>query len=300
MFNSNIEKLNVEMNKYIVQMKTILPIFDQIDELKDKNKNLEEIKKELGNNSYIFDYVPSVLYHGSVNKLDVINANESTQAGKYVYATDNPIHAFFFSIFRNSSVVKAHIEEFLDNNEEYVVKYVIDERANNALNELISDKTVYINICDGNDFIKPNGSMYINREWISKEGKEVTPLDVIEVNIKDLFNYLEQEGLVEYSKYDKSKDLETIINMFSLNYPYGLTTERGKDISKYDEEYDNFIKTHFPDQFELSIIIRLLIKKIMNEDYIKDNPGMSKEQELGIKLRNIREAVTNILKKNNK
>ena len=69
------ENLKREMLKYEENMKTIL-----VDE-----KNM-------------FDYVPNTLYHGSPESLDVINSVESTQNGKYVYTTDNPIKSLLIVI----------------------------------------------------------------------------------------------------------------------------------------------------------------------------------------------------------
>lgn len=91
-------KLKKEMSRYQTDMKSFLPIEEKIKKLKMSGKSVDEIKEAIGVDSYIFDYVPNVLYHGSPENLDVINSNESTQKGSYVYATDNPVHALFFSI----------------------------------------------------------------------------------------------------------------------------------------------------------------------------------------------------------
>lgn len=289
-------KLKKEMFKYETQMKSFLPIEEQVNKLKRNGKSVEEIKAILGSDSYILDYVPDVLYHGSPESLDVINSNESTQKGSYVYATDNPIHALFFSIFRNSSIARAHINEYIDENGNYKVKYHIDERVQGALNEIISNKNVTIHVCNGEQFFKPQGAAYINREWVSKDGQSIVPTDKIQVNIKHFFKSLEKQGLVEYSKYDKSKDWKTVIDMLGQNYPFGLGTDRGKNIQEFDSMYDEFIGTNFPEQLEFSKQFREFAKEVMTTDYKLENPGMTLEKENNYKLRYIKNTADSFLR----
>ncbi len=295
MTNIDNESLKLEMLKYEEEMKKILPIEEKAKKLRREGINIEEIKSILGSDSYIFEYVPNTLYHGSLESLDVINSKESTQKGSYVYATDNPIHALFFSIFRNSSIARAHINEYIDKNGNYKVKYEIDERIEGALEEIITDKEITIHICDGEQFFKPQGAAYIGREWISKEGQNIIPTGKIHINVKQFFEYLEKEGLVEYSRYDKSKDWQTVINMLGQNYPFGLGTERGKNIEEFDSMYDEFISTNFPEQLEFSKAFRSFIKEIMAKDYKLDNQGMSLEEENNYKLGYIKKTADSLL-----
>ena len=289
------ESLKREMLKYEEEMKIILPIEEKVDQLRRNGMSVDEIKRAIGSTINIFDYVPNVLYHGSPENLDIINSNESTQKGTYVYATDNPIHALFFSIFRNSSIARAHINEFIDENGDYKVRYEIDERVKGALNEIITDKDITIHICDGKQFFKPQGAAYIGREWISKEGQSIIPIGKINVNVKQFFEKLEQEGLVEYSRYDKSKDWQTVIDLLGQNYPFGLDTDKGKNIDEFDSMYDDFIGTNFPDQLEFSKVFRTFIKKTMTKDFKVDNPGMSLEEEKNYKLRYIKKTADSLL-----
>lgn len=288
-------KLKKEMTRYSSEMKKFLPIEEETKKLKRSGKKFNEIKEILGNNSYIFEYVPAVLYHGSPENLDVINSNESTQKGSYVYATDNPIHALFFSIFRNSSVARAHISEHIDEHGNYQVKYYIDERIQNALDKIISNDNITIHICDGNQFFKHQGEAYIGREWISKEGQNIIPIDRIEVNIKHFFENLEKQRLVEYDKYDNSKDWKTVIDMLGQNYPFGLGTDRGKNIDEFDLMYDEFIEKNFPEQLEFSKQFRNFIKDIMATDYKLENPRMTSEEEANYKLRTIKKIADSFL-----
>ena len=293
--NSNIDKLKKYMDKYKAQMKEYLPIEQQVKELKHKGISNIEINGKLKDKLDIFEYVPKILYHGSPENLDVINAKESTQAGSYVYATDNPIHALFFSIFRNSSIARAHISEYIDEDGIYKVKYFIDERVQNALDEIITDKNITIHVCDGDDFYKPQGEAYISREWISKEGKSIIPLDKIEINIKDFFKNLEKDGLVEYDKYDKTKDFKTIVDLCGQNYAFGLGTKQGKNLDSFDKMYDEFISNNFPEQLIFSKSLRNEIKNIMNTSYRQLNENLSESEEINYKLKQVKNLADSFL-----
>lgn len=288
-------KLKREMVRYEIQMKTFLPIQEQVDKLRRSCMSLEEIKAQLGTNSSILEYVPDVLYHGSPNSLEIIKPNESTQKGSYVYATDNPIHALFFAIFRNSSIVRAHIDEYIDEHGNYQVKYQIDERIEGALDEIITDKYITIHVCDGKQFFRPQGEAYIGREWISKDGQSIVPIDRIQINVKHFFESLEKQGLVEYDRYDQSKDWKTVIDMLGQNYPFGLGTDKGHDIEKFDLMYDEFIGTNFPLQLKFSKHFRDFVKKVMATDYKLDNPRMTLEDENNSKLKYIKNVADSFL-----
>ena len=289
------KKLKTEMSRYQSEMKSFLPIEEQAKKLKRSGKSVDEIKTVLGSDSYIFDYVPDVLYHGSPESLDVISSKESTQKGSYVYATDNPIHALFFSIFRNSSIARAHIDEYIDENGHYKVKYIVDERTQGALDEIISDKNITIHVCDGKQFFKPQGEAYIGREWISKDGQSIVPTDKIQVNVKHFFETLEKQGLVDYDGYYKEKDWKTVIDMLGQNYSFGLGTDRGQNIPKFDSMYDDFIGTNFPEQLNFSKQFREFIKGVMATDYKLENPNMTLEEENNYKLRYIKNTADSFL-----
>ena len=280
-------KFEEEIERYRLQVKKILPIEKKINMLKKKKLSPEEIKKELGTDANIFEYVPNVLYHGSPKDFNIINSGESTQPGSVVYATDDPVNALFFSVFRNSSESRAHIKEYIDSNGEYKVKYIIDERIKGAVEKLITDKIITIYVCDGKQFTKPRGSMYIEREWVSKKGQNIIPVDKIQINVKDFLKSLEKQGLLEYSPYDKSKDWITVIEMLAENYPFGLNTERGKSIEKYDATYDEFIEKNFPEQLNFSKKFRLFVQKTMARDFKAETPNMTSEEEVEYKLKYI-------------
>ncbi len=280
-------RFRIEMSKYERRMRIILPIEEQVNKLRKSGKRIKEIKEELGDNSDIFEYVPRILYHGSPDNLDIIHSNESAQKGSYVYATDNPVLSLFFAIFRNPSIVKANIKETIDEFGNYKVIYQIDERVEGVLEKIITDRVITIHICDGKQFFKPQGVAYIDREWISKDGHDIVPIDRIHINIKQFFDSLEKRGLVEYSRYDHSKDWETVLDMISRNYSFGLGTTRAKDLEAFDSKYDEFINKYFPEQLAFSKKLRAIVKEVMAKDYKQDNPEMSIDEEDNYKLRYI-------------
>ncbi len=286
------EELQKEMSQYIKNMTWYLPIENRLRDLKRAGKTLDEIKSILGEDSSILTYVPQTLYHGSIKSLDVISSRESTQKGSYVYATDNPIHALMFSIFRNSSVARGHIFEYLNDDGEYRFKIEVDERVLGALDEIINDRVITIHVVDGDDFFKPSGEAYINREWVSKEGQDIVPLRRIAINVKDFFDALEKLDLVQYSKYDKSKDWKTIMDMLGKNYPFGLGTQKGADIDAFDKLYDDFIGAKFPEQLPFSIQFRSFVKKVMAMNMDDKTP----EEEMNYKLKYIRETADSFIK----
>ena len=283
-------KLKSEITKYEMQMKSFLPLEEKVNKLRESGMSEEEIKTKLSINSSILEHVPDTLYYGSSESLDVTNAN-----GSYVYATDNPIHALFSSVFRNSSVARANINEYIDENGNYKVKYQIDERIKGALDEIITDKDITVNVCNGAEFFKPQGATYTSREWISKEWQSIVPTDKIQVNIKHFFENLEHQGLVEYSRYDKSKDWKTVIDTLGQNCPFGLSTIGGNNIQEFDLMYDEFMRTNFPEQFEFSKQFRLFTKEVMANDYKLGNPQMSLEEENNYKLRYLKNTADSFL-----
>ena len=277
-------KLLMEFEKYKKNNTPLLPVYEKIKTLKEKGASVQEIKDEIGASAFVVDYVPDTLYHGSENSYDVLKSNESTQGGRVVYATDNPIHALFFSIFRNSSELRGRIREE-NANGEYKVKYYIDERAKGAIDRIITDKNITIYVLDGKDFHKPQGNAFIAREWVSEEGKAIVPLDKIQVNVKDFFEQLKKDGLVVFDEYRKSKDWETIIDMVSQNYAFGLTTEKGKT-GELDSLYDAFIMEHFQEKLEFSRIFREYAKGVMSDSSKTVDEKIRKIRETGRSLLN--------------
>ena len=289
-------KLEYYINLYKEDMMNYLPIEKKYYLLKEKEYTYEQIKEKLGSNACELKRVPKILFHGSKKTLDVIYANESSQKGAHVYATDNPIQAFFFSVFRKSSQARAKILENIDGDGNYQVHYVIDERVKDSLKEIITNETVTIHVCDGDLFYKPHGEKYINREWISKDGKDIVPIDHLILRIKDLFKYFEEKNLITYDYYCEEKDWETVIEMLSQNYAYGLETAYGNNRESFDKRYNEIIKKYFPNQYEFAIYIKEDIKKIMDEDLSIDYPLLNQEEIVDLKLKNIRKMLYKFLK----
>jgi len=288
-------ELSDYFNEYKNYITKLLKIKKRFDMLAKQGRPISEIYNILGKDAEFLKRIPDKLYHGSPANFDVIKARESTQAGSHVYATDNPIHALFFAIFRNSSEIRGHINERIDENGNYLVNYEIDERIEGAIDKIISDREIILYVCDGKDFFKPKGEAYVSREWCSKT-EFVKPIDKITINVKKFFNQLEKEGLITYDRYDKTKDWATILDAFAQNYAFGLTKNE-EEIIKLDEYVDQTITTSFPEQFDFSKYIREELKEIMSTDLTQQNPNLSHEEQVNIKLKQIKEYVYSFYKK---
>ena len=84
--------------------------------------------------------------------------------------------------------------------------------------------------------------------------------------------------------------------MLGQNYPFGLGTDRGKNIQEFDSMYDEFIGTNFPEQLEFSKQFREFAKEVMTTDYKLENPGMTLEKENNYKLRYIKNTADSFLR----
>ena len=133
-------------------------------------------------------------------------------------------------------------------------------------------------------------SNFSGENYYRKLGK----IDYINLSSKT-FEILEKEGLVEYDKYDKSKNWKTIIDMLGQNYPFGLSTERGKNIEEFDLMYDEFIENNFPEQLEFSKQFREFAKEVMATNYKLENPNMTAEEEINYKLKIIKNTADGFL-----
>lgn len=83
--------------------------------------------------------------------------------------------------------------------------------------------------------------------------------------------------------------------MLGQNYPFGLGTDKGHDIEKFDLMYDGFIGTNFPLQLGFSKHFREFVKKVMATDYKLENPGMTLEEENNYKLKYIKDTADSFL-----
>ena len=283
--------LSKAIQDYRESVKKIIPIEERVKELKNKGLSYEEIKKILGKDSYVLTYVPKYLYHASPEELNIIKAHESIQKGKYVYATDNPILAVFFSIFKNRCYARGTIIEHIDKKGKYSAKYIIDERIENALKKIISNYDITIHICKGHLFFHSVGEAYTEREWLSKGGRDILPIGKIKININEFFSCLEKNNLIEYNKYDKRKDFETVIDLLLFNYTLGLATDKAQNRVEYEKTYDCFIKRYFKEQFEFSKVFRAYIRMIMNEPIRTDE-----SKEYNRRLRIIKNVAATLLK----
>lgn len=268
------EKFFYYNNLYKTRAQEYSPILNELQSIHESFK-LDELIEKIGiEKSKKLMEVPTLLYHGSPNSYDVLMAQASTQPGKFVYATDNPMSAVFFAIFRNSSEIRGHIREYIDEEGKYKVRYEIDERVEGALEKTISDRNVTIHVCDGNEFEKGTGKTFIQKEWISKDGRDVKPIDKYDVNVQQLFQQLENEGLVSYNKWSSKKDKYTILDVFSKNYLFQIS--KGEEAERQVDEYaDNFTNEHWQNHKEFVNYLRNDVKKIMKTEKKEDELSLT-------------------------
>ena len=133
----------------------------------------------------ITNHVPKYLFHGSTKAFLDIKPNESTQKGNYVYATDNPLRAIRFSLFRDSSKISCHIYDGFDQEQNYQFHININEKQKGSFQEVLNQKYVYLYVVDGKQFMRPHGEIYHHSEFISKEeGKSIAPSNIVAIDVK--------------------------------------------------------------------------------------------------------------------
>lgn len=277
---NNYEKMNQYMKAYMDEMKTYLPIEQEYHRLLRNGVSKEEAVLKVENNS-VLNRVPGTLFHGSVYDFDVIQARESTQKGTHVYATDHPLHAFLFAICRNSSDVRGQLKEWIVDGE-YHFQISLDERYPGKLEELMEIENVNLYVCDGREFFKPEGESYISREWCSKGNSDVKPIDRVQLNVRELFTYLESIDAVVYDPYRPEKDWDTITGLLGQNYAYSLGTEKREQL---DQIYDEFFGARYPEYLLFSQYLRGDIKEMMDHptssnDFTSENTRNQKLKEV--------------------
>lgn len=268
------EKITYYNNLYEKRAQDFLPVLNELKSIHETLKLDELIEKTGIDKAKKMMEIPPLLYHGSPNSYDILKSQTSTQRGSFVYATDNPMQALFFAIFRNSSEIRGNIHEYIDENGNYKVKYEIDERVQGALEKTMIDKNVTIHVCNGNDFEKGTGKTFIQKEWISKSGSDVTPIDKYDVNIKQVFQELEKRDLVTYNKWSPKKDKYTILDVFGKSYLFQIS--KGEEYEKRIDEYaDNFTNEHWKNDKDFVNYLRNDVKKIMKSGKTNDEFNLS-------------------------
>lgn len=240
----NIE-LDREIKNYESIMNTYFPILKMIEDIKSLDFDDKEKLSAIAESSV--KYLPKKVY--------------STRKGKQAYAFDNPIKALLYGIFSDQNKVIINIKESLNENKKYQGFYEIEERVENELENRIKSKNITLYIYDDNNFTKPETLGPLNRTWITNKNAIINK--EINVNIKDFLNTLEKNKQITYNKYKKSKDWETVINLLTKNYPYGIYENFASNIETYDRLYTNFIEKNFKDKLEFSILLQNFIKRII-------------------------------------
>ncbi len=232
----------------------------------------------------ITNHVPKYLFHGSTKAFLDIKPNESTQKGNYVYATDNPLRAIHFALFRDSAKISCHIYDGFDQEQNYQFHININEKQKGSFQEVLNQKYVYLYVVDGKQFMRPQGEIYHHSEFISKEeGKSIAPSNIVAIDVKKYFEGLKQQGKISYSPYTPEKDYKTILELFSGTYLFNLGTERvQKNMPEFQAQLQQYLLDKFPDKVTFANNVKQEIDEIYSWAMAQDGLTQKQKEDLAI------------------
>lgn len=232
----------------------------------------------------ITNHVPKYLFHGSTKAFLDIKPNESTQEGNYVYATDNPLRAIHFALFRDSAKISCHIYDGFDQEQNYQFHIDINEKQKGSFQEVLNQKYVYLYVVDGKQFMRPHGEIYHHSEFISKEeGKSIAPSNIVAIDVKKYFEGLKQQGKISYSPYTPEKDYKTILELFSGTYLFNLGTERvQKNMPEFQAQLQQYLLDKFPDKVTFANNVKQEIDEIYSWAMAQDGLTQKQKEDLAI------------------
>ena len=247
----------------------------------------------------ITNHVPKYLFHGSTKAFLDIKPNESTQEGNYVYATDNPLRAIHFALFRDSAKISCNIYDGLDQEQNYQFQIHINEKQKGAFQEVLNQKYVYLYVVDGKQFMRPNGEIYHHSEFISKEeGKSIAPSNIIAIDVKKYFHDLKKQGKLSYSVYTKEKDYSTILDLFSGAYLFNLGTKRVQEnMPSFQEQIQQYLIDKFPDKITFASQVKQQIDEIYNSAMAQE--GLTPKQKEDLAITNARKFANSFYSREN-
>ena len=109
-------------------------------------------------------------------------------------------------------------------------------------------------------------------------------IDRIDINVKEFFNKLESEGLVEYNYWNKDKDIATILDSFSGAYLYQLV-KGGEGLEKTEKYIDQRIESDWKEYKNFINYLRKDIRQLMDVFGEKiENTELVNEKILSVKL----------------
>ncbi len=245
---------------YVGFAKKFLPVKNEVIE-KNLTSSLR-IESVLGEKAKELFRVPSVLFYGSDNSFDLLKEKSDASAHFHLICSDSPLQSFFRTVFQNDVEVGIKIDEYFDEQGEYVVKYVLDEYVKGAIHRMTKDRKITIHVLDGNMFYKTTEDRYFSRDWTSRNYRKIYAMDKFEIDVPSFFDMLIEKKVLTYSPWKESKEIPNILNIVKNSYlPRLKNSEKEADYA-LDEIIDNY----YPKKDEFVRYLKEDIKKIMIND----------------------------------
>ncbi len=243
---------------YVNFAKKYLPVKNEV--LEKNLANSLKIESELGERAKELFRVPAILFYGSNNIFELIKDKSDTAANFHLICSDSPLQSFFRTVFQNDVEVGITVNEYFDENGEYIVKYFLDEYVKGAIEKTISNRKITIHVLDGNMFYKATEERYSTRDWTSRNYRKIYAMDKFEINVSEFFNTLVESKVLSYSPWSSGKEIPNIVNIVKKSYLPRLKD----DIDIAENNLDDIINKYYPNQKEFIGYFREDIKGIMD------------------------------------
>jgi len=243
---------------YVNFAKKYLPVKNEV--ISKNLANSLKIESELGERAKELFRVPAILFYGSNSIFELIKDKSDTAANFHLICSDSPLQSFFRTVFQNDVEVGITVNEYFDENGEYIVKYFLDEYVKGAIERTISNRKITIHVLDGNMFYKATEDRYSTRDWTSRNYRKIYAMDKFEINVSDFFNTLVESKVLSYSPWSIGKEIPNIVNIVKKSYLPRLKT----DIDLAENDLDDIIDKYYPNQKEFIGYFREDIKGIMD------------------------------------
>lgn len=254
-------KFNYYYKIYVNFAKKYLPVKNEV--IEKRLATSTKIESVLGERAKELFRVPSILFYGNDNSFDLLKEKTDKNANMHMICSDSPLQSFFRTVFQNDVEIGMKVNEYFDENGEYVVKYILDEYVPDAIKKTIKDRKITVHVLDGNLFYKTTEDRYNSRDWVSRNYRDIYAMDKFSINVEEFFHTLLENKVLAYSPWNVSKDIPNIVN----NIIYKSYIPKLKlNISDADDSLDDLVKKYYPSRSEFVNKFRNDIKNIMFKD----------------------------------
>ncbi len=243
---------------YVNFAKKYLPVKNEV--IAKNLTNSLKIESELGERAKELFRVPAILFYGSNSMFELIKDKSDTAANFHLICSDSPLQSFFRTVFQNDVEIGISVNEYFDENGDYIVKYFLDEYVKGAIERTITNRKITIHVLDGNMFYKATEDRYNTRDWTSRNYRKIYAMDKFEVDVASFFNALIESKVLSYSPWSVGKEIPNIVNIVRKSYLPRLKT----DIDMADNDLDDVITKYYPNQREFVGYFREDVKGIMD------------------------------------